>query len=205
LKAVFEKEGYTEFVSLISQYGVNIPDHTANPRNVIVYQVISHKPDFCHSVRNHYTQFIQEIDEIKSAGFSEDEENIFKEDMKGEILQDKLLANWRISGDLLLSEKPTAHRFIFDPNTQHIVVSGIHPSMPIPEYNSSTSDLMVTLSILLNSPFVIIQNIERLSHQDKLKRLYINYMDEGSINFYDFRANVNDDEEWDYLAPVKEI
>lgn len=169
---------------------------------IVVYQVISHKAEFCHSVRKSYQNFVQEIADIKSASFSENEEAAFKEDMKMQILRDNSLAGWNILSDLVLSSSPVAHKFIFDPDTQCISIS--RSTKAVWKEEPSTSDLMVVLSTLLNSHTGIIQNFERLSRIPKLMHLYINVMDEKPIDYNDFRINVEDDEEWDYLAIIEE-
>ena len=196
LRSVFEKNGYTEFVSLISKFTVT------NSAPIVVYQIISHKAEFCHSVRKSYQSFLQEIEDIKSAGFSENEEAAFKEDMKLQILRENSLAGWNTPIDLVLSASPVAHKFIFDPDTQCISIS--RSTKSVWKEEPSTSDLMVVLSTLLNSHIIITQGFERLSRIPKLMQLDSNVMDGKPIDFNDFRINVEDDEEWNYLAIVEE-
>lgn len=188
LKIVFENTGYTEFISLISQL---------NPENTypcIVYQLISHKAQFCNVVQNLYKELIKNVIEIKSAGFSEDEETEFKEEMQEQLRLD----SWRTNVKLALTLKPIAHKFIFDPDTKSISIYPITKS--VWEQEPSTSDLMIMLSCIINSNFGIIEGIEHLYKLPKLMRLYINFLDEKMIDYNDFRVNVDDDEEWNYLA-----
>lgn len=188
LKIVFENTGYTEFISLISQL---------NPQNTypcIVYQLISHKSQFCNVVQNLYKELIKNVIEIKSAGFSEDEETEFKEEMQEQLRLD----GWRTNVKLALTLKPIAHKFIFDPDTKSISIYPITKS--VWEQEPSTSDLMIMLSCIINSNFGIIEGIEHLYKLPKLMRLYINFLDEKMIDYNDFRVNVDDDEEWNYLA-----
>ncbi len=50
----------------------------------------------------------------------------------------------------------------------------------------------------------IIEDFEKLCKIPKLAQFYIDFMDGKSIDYNDFRVNVEDDEEWDYLAVVEE-
>lgn len=192
LKIVFENTGYTEFVSLISQLNTKI----THP--VVVYQLVSHKAQFCHIVQNLYNELIKNVIEIKSAGFSEDEEAEFKKEMEDQLRLD----GWTTNINLALTFQPIAHKFIFDPDTKSISIAPITKS--VWKQEPSTSDLMILLSCMINSHFAIIEGIELLYKLPKLMRLYINFLDRNMINYNDFRVNVDDDEEWDYLAFPKE-
>ncbi|MBC8233740.1 hypothetical protein H8E77_29690 [bacterium] len=189
---VFGKSGYTEFVSLVSQFNVE------NSHPFIVYQIISHKVQFCHTVRKLYEDFIREVDDIKSSGFSGDKQNELKEEMRNQIRRDRTLDDWRINVNFVLSTTPIAHKFIFDPDTRSILISQATKS--VWKEAPLTSDLMVMLSSVMNSEFGIIHGIEHLPKLPKLLRLYTDVLDRKPIEYADFRINVNDDEEWEYFA-----
>lgn len=192
LKIAFEEEGYIEFISLISKFT------TTTPQPIVVYQVISHKAKFCHTVRRIYHNLLKEIHEIKLEKFSKDREATMKEDIKLRFLTNNDLPGWSFPANIFLSPNPIAHKFIFDPDTQCISISRIAESVWKEE--PSTSDLMVMLSCLLNYQIGILQDIENLSRVPKLTQLFVDWMDHKPINYDNFRINVDDDEDWDYLG-----
>jgi len=192
LKDVYKNEGYTEFISLISKQTTttNIP---------LVFQLVSHKAKFCNVVHHLYIKCIEEIIEIKTAGFSKKEETVFKEDMKLQSLRNSPLSGWKIHANIVLSANPTAHKFIFDPDTQSISISCTTKS--IWKDDLSTSQLMIILSKLFKSSSnQLVLDLENLVEFPKLMQIYINVMDNKSINYDDFRVNVDDDEDWDYTV-----
>ena len=117
-----------------------------------------------------------------------------------------LYDNWVVSVRIARDPGPIAYQFMYDPDARKILIApheriSTAPS-EYPDKASTTSELLMLVTAVLRSEYMMAGDIETILHSYPLSKLFIELMDKRTVDLDRVRVNADDVEEWDYINPA---
>lgn len=191
LHRVFKEQGYRSFCGLLRLRTVEIDP---NEEPIPVYCLITHEAAFSGELRHTWKFLRNQSRDLKDRSAYQDELN---EELN------MLISTWALDIRVPLVKRLVATQFTYDPEGRMIKIGppAIYSTTPS-DYRDkvrTTSELLVFLSCIAESPFMNIGDIEFVESHYPLFKLVLAILDSNGFHLDRIRVNTKDNEDWDYI------
>lgn len=193
-------DSFKSFSFILSVNSITNPADIEN--KLAVYSLVGHQRKF---ILECFQQHNERMTEIITAKQSENWQELKKQLEAKYSQMEREYSQWQLDVNVGFSSSPTAYIIEYDPELKRIKVLSDFDLYTDPKMYENkvqnTSEAIRYICAVCNSPINFLGDIGWHFENLPLRKLLIDLLDHVDISFHNFRSQVENPENWDYVNP----